>query len=166
MNICSTCEEENGRIDAHYEDCWPLVVQQRNAAAVKPEGKLKEAAAVARWHADQGFTEDTSINKMRYQMKLKHKQVRFDRILIRKEEEAAAAGASPATASAGATPASASSAGPAGGGWRPKAMQLLGTHELCITTPQLGGGYQLSRKKELSVFPSDHFGLVASFQYQ
>ena len=99
-------------------------------------------------------------------MKLKHKQVRFDRILIRKEEEVAAAGASPATASAGATPASASSAGPAGGGWRPKAMQLLGTNELCITTPQLGGGYQLSRKKELSVFPSDHFGLVASFQYQ
>ncbi len=32
---------------------------------------------------DDGFTEDTTINLMRYDMKNKHRHVRFDRILLK-----------------------------------------------------------------------------------
>ncbi len=51
---------ENGRIAAPYCDVWP---------ALRPD--------------DAGFTEDTSINLMRYDMKNKHRQVRFDRVLLK-----------------------------------------------------------------------------------
>ena len=156
MNMCASCDEENSRIEANYDDCWPIVVGKRNAST-KPKARLKEAAAVARWHADQGFTEDTSVNKMRFQMNLEHAQVRIDRILIQK----ASAAAAKQFAIGGAAAAAAGS----GGGWRPETIQLLGTRELCTTTPRLGGGFQKSTKKELSVFPSDHFGLVAALRY-
>lgn len=50
---------ENGVLDPRYRDVWPQL------------------------HPDEpGFTEDTSINLMRYDMKDKHRQVRFDRVLV------------------------------------------------------------------------------------
>ena len=51
---------ENWRIDPSYRDLWPEL----------------------RPHED-GFTEDTSINHMRYDIKDKHRHVRFDRVLLR-----------------------------------------------------------------------------------
>ena len=53
-------EAENARIAVPYSDVWP---------ALRPD--------------DDGFTEDTAINLMRYDMKDKSRQVRFDRILLK-----------------------------------------------------------------------------------
>lgn len=53
---------ENGVIGPPYLDVWP---------DVRPQ--------------DDGFTEDTSINLMRYDMKNKHRHVRFDRVLLKSE---------------------------------------------------------------------------------
>jgi tyrosyl-DNA phosphodiesterase 2 len=53
-------DNENDRIAAPYCDLWP---------ALRPK--------------DDGYTEDTSINLMRYDMKDKHRHVRFDRILLK-----------------------------------------------------------------------------------
>lgn len=52
-------DAENGRIKPPYCDVWP---------ALRPD--------------EDGFTEDTSINLMRYDMKDKHRHVRFDRVLL------------------------------------------------------------------------------------
>ena len=51
-------DAENARIAVPYCDVWP---------ALRPD--------------DDGFTEDTAINHMRYDMKNKSRQVRFDRVL-------------------------------------------------------------------------------------
>jgi tyrosyl-DNA phosphodiesterase 2 len=53
-------DPENSRIAAPYCDVWP---------ALRP--------------GENGFTEDTSINLMRYDMKDKHRHVRFDRVLLK-----------------------------------------------------------------------------------
>ena len=53
-------DAEDGRIAAPYCDLWPTL---------RPD--------------DDGFTEDTSINLMRYDMKDKHRHVRFDRVLLK-----------------------------------------------------------------------------------
>ncbi len=53
-------DTENWRIRSPYRDVWP---------ALRP--------------GEDGFTEDTSINHMRYDMKDKHRQVRFDRVLVK-----------------------------------------------------------------------------------
>ena len=53
-------DAENARICAPYCDVWP---------ALRPD--------------EEGFTEDTSINLMRYDMKDKHRHVRFDRVLLK-----------------------------------------------------------------------------------
>jgi tyrosyl-DNA phosphodiesterase 2 len=53
-------EHENAGIAAPYCDVWP---------ALRPD--------------EDGFTEDTSINLMRYDMKDKHRHVRFDRVLLK-----------------------------------------------------------------------------------
>jgi endonuclease/exonuclease/phosphatase family metal-dependent hydrolase len=53
-------DSENSRIAAPYTDVWP---------ALRP--------------GEDGFTENTSINHMRYDMKDKHRHVRFDRVLIK-----------------------------------------------------------------------------------
>jgi endonuclease/exonuclease/phosphatase family metal-dependent hydrolase len=53
-------DNENARIATPYRDVWPTL---------RPD--------------DDGFTEDTSINLMRYDMKDKHRQVRFDRVLVK-----------------------------------------------------------------------------------
>jgi tyrosyl-DNA phosphodiesterase 2 len=53
-------DSENGIITAPYRDLWP---------ELRPH--------------DDGFTEDTSINHMRYDSKNKHRHVRFDRVLLK-----------------------------------------------------------------------------------
>jgi tyrosyl-DNA phosphodiesterase 2 len=53
-------DAENFRITAPYRDVWPELRAD-----------------------DDGFTEDTSINLMRYDMKDKHRHVRFDRVLLK-----------------------------------------------------------------------------------
>lgn len=55
-------DTENWRIDSSYRDVWP---------DLRPD--------------EAGFTEDTSINHMRYDMKEKHRQVRFDRVLLKSD---------------------------------------------------------------------------------
>ena len=55
-------DAENPRIDPPYCDVWP---------ALRPD--------------EDGFTEDTSINLMRYDMKDRHRHVRFDRVLIKSQ---------------------------------------------------------------------------------
>ena len=59
-------DAENGAIGKKFLDVWP---------DLRPH--------------DDGFTEDTSINLMRYDMKDKHRHVRFDRVLIESESWAA-----------------------------------------------------------------------------
>ena len=59
FNFCSTNENENKNIPSDFIDVW---------AQLRPD--------------DHGWTEDTQINIMRYNQKRKHKQVRFDRILL------------------------------------------------------------------------------------
>ena len=53
-------DTENWRIRGPYHDVWP---------ELRPDA--------------DGFTEDTSINLMRYDMKDKHRHVRFDRVLLK-----------------------------------------------------------------------------------
>ena len=53
-------DTENARIAPPYHDVWPML---------RPD--------------DDGFTEDTAINHMRYDSKNKHRQVRFDRALLK-----------------------------------------------------------------------------------
>jgi tyrosyl-DNA phosphodiesterase 2 len=77
-------DDENGRIGAPYCDVWP---------ALRPH--------------DDGFTEDTSINLMRFDSKNKHRQVRFDRVLVK---------------------------GPA---WLPASIELLGTEPVSKALPRV-----------------------------
>jgi tyrosyl-DNA phosphodiesterase 2 len=60
-------DHENARIVAPYRDVWPML---------RPN--------------DEGFTEDTSINLMRFDSKNKDRQVRFDRVLLKGSRWAAA----------------------------------------------------------------------------
>jgi tyrosyl-DNA phosphodiesterase 2 len=76
FNFCSSWLEENANIHPNYQDMWATLRRD-----------------------EPGYTEDTDINLMRLEYTQKHKQVRFDRILIRTS-----------------TP-----------GWQPKSIELLGT---------------------------------------
>jgi tyrosyl-DNA phosphodiesterase 2 len=60
FNFCASWHKENDRIDLAYHDVWELLRGD-----------------------EPGYTEDTGINQMRYLIKGKHKQVRFDRILFK-----------------------------------------------------------------------------------
>ena len=60
-------DSENERITPPYQDVWLML---------RP--------------SDDGFTEDTAINHMRYDSKPKHRQVRFDRVLLKGHDWAAA----------------------------------------------------------------------------
>ena len=77
-------DTENARITPPYHDVWPTL---------RP--------------GEDGFTEDTAINHMRYDSKNKHRQVRFDRVLVK---------------------------GPA---WRPANIDLLGTEAISRTQPRV-----------------------------
>ncbi|MGW0160945.1 endonuclease/exonuclease/phosphatase family protein [Mycobacterium sp. NPDC003323] len=59
-------DAENGIIPTPFVDVWPTL---------RPD--------------DPGYTEDTTINHMRYDMKDKHRHVRFDRVLLKGERWAA-----------------------------------------------------------------------------
>ena len=77
-------DAENPRIAEPYRDLWP---------ALRPH--------------DDGFTEDTSINLMRLDSKNKHRQVRFDRVLLK------------------------------GGGWAATNIELLGTQPISSALPRV-----------------------------
>ena len=77
-------DAENSRLDANYRDVWPLL---------RPD--------------DPGFTEDTSINHMRYDMKDKHRHVRFDRVLVK------------------------------GDAWQPESIELLGRAPISKKLPRI-----------------------------
>ena len=77
-------DSEDNLIDAGYHDIWP---------ALRPD--------------EPGFTEDTSINLMRFDMKNKHRHVRFDRVLIK------------------------------GDSWVPRTIELLGREPISVEQPRV-----------------------------
>ena len=77
-------DAENRRISAPYRDVWP---------ELRPD--------------DEGFTENTSINLMRYDMKDKHRHVRFDRVLLKGDQ------------------------------WTPSDIELLGTEPITPQLPRV-----------------------------
>lgn len=77
-------DHENTQIPGRYRDAWP---------ALRP-------------HQD-GFTEDTSINLMRFDSKNKHRRVRFDRVLVK------------------------------GDAWSPADIELLGTAPVASALPRV-----------------------------
>ena len=87
FNFCARrSPEENACIDPDYQDMWIVL------------------------HGDDpGYTEDTNINLMRLEKNQKHKQVRFDRMLVRSS-----------------TP-----------GWRPASIELLGTEPISANLPNV-----------------------------
>jgi tyrosyl-DNA phosphodiesterase 2 len=84
MGDFNTRDAENGIITAPYRDVWP---------ALRPH--------------DDGFTEDTSINLMRFDSKNKERHVRFDRILLKAD------------------------------GWAPTGIDLLGTEPISSALPRV-----------------------------
>ena len=99
FNFCSTWPEENKNIPPSFTDVW---------AKLRPN--------------ENGWTEDTFINIMRYNQKNEHKQVRFDRTLFHS---------------------------PGNSKWQPNSIDMLGTDPV-------------SGLKD--IWPSDHFGLLNTFQ--
>ena len=81
LNLCSSWDE-NGALDPAYVDVWP---------AIHPE--------------HPGWTEDTDINLMRKELRGGHKQVRFDRVLLRSAS------------------------------WRATEIELVGTRPVASTSP-------------------------------
>ncbi|CAN5163696.1 hypothetical protein BH09ACT8_BH09ACT8_09550 [soil metagenome] len=77
-------DSENGIIDPDYRDVWPML---------RPD--------------EPGFTEDTSINLMRYDMKNKNRHVRFDRVLTK------------------------------GDAWVPESIELLGREPISASLPRV-----------------------------
>lgn len=77
-------DNENHLLRPEFRDIWP---------ALRPH--------------DPGFTEDTSINHMRYDMKDKHRHVRFDRVLVK------------------------------GTAWSPEAIELLGREPISPSLPRV-----------------------------
>lgn len=75
---------EDGIIDPAYRDAW---------LQLRP--------------GEPGYTEDTAINHMRYDMKDKHRQVRFDRVLTK------------------------------GDGWTPQSIELLGREPISPALPRV-----------------------------
>lgn len=77
-------DAENARITAPFTDVWPLL---------RPD--------------EPGYTEDTSVNLMRFESRNKHRHVRFDRVLVK------------------------------GSAWRPAAIDLLGTQPIAPSHPRV-----------------------------
>jgi len=77
-------DNENHLLDTSYRDVWPVLHTR-----------------------EPGYTEDTSINLMRYDMKNKHRHVRFDRVLVK------------------------------GQAWVPKAIGLLGREPIAKDLPRV-----------------------------
>lgn len=88
FNFCASWPEENAQIDPAFQDVW---------------GQLRGN--------EPGYTEDTSINQMRYLIKGKHKQVRFDRVLLKSMEQDS--------------------------GWSASSIELLGTEPISSNYPDV-----------------------------
>ena len=88
FNFCASWPDENDRIDPAYHDVWSLLRGD-----------------------EPGYTEDTAINRMRYLVKGQHKQVRFDRVLLKSSD--------PRT------------------GWQASSIELLGTEPISPAQPDV-----------------------------
>jgi tyrosyl-DNA phosphodiesterase 2 len=86
FNFCASWREENANIDLNYQDMW----------------------AVLRGN-EAGYTEDTAINLMRLERTQKHRQVRFDRMLVRSSMP----------------------------GWQPTSIKLIGTTPISPDYPNI-----------------------------
>ena len=86
FNFCASWTGENSNLDPGYQDLWSLL---------NPN--------------EPGYTEDTTINLMRLEYKGKHKQVRFDRMLLRSSNP----------------------------GWQPQEIGLLGTEPVSADQPRI-----------------------------
>jgi len=95
FNFCSTWEED-ARLDPAYVDLW---------SHLRP--------------ADPGWTEDTEVNRMRREVSGKHKQVRFDRLLLRSRS------------------------------WTPGSIELLGTEPISQAQPALFASDHFGLRAEL-----------------
>ena len=84
FNFCSSNLAENANLNPDYQDMWPV---------------LK--------NGQPGYTEDTDVNLMRLEKTGRHKQVRYDRILVRSSIS----------------------------GWQPKSIELLGTTPISANYP-------------------------------
>jgi endonuclease/exonuclease/phosphatase family metal-dependent hydrolase len=94
-------DAENGRVGAPFRDVW----------------------TVLRPH-DDGFTEDTSINLMRLDSKGKHRQVRFDRVLLK------------------------------GDAWVPAHVELLGTEPISSALPRVFPSDHFGVRCDLAAAPT------------
>ena len=105
-------DAENGLIGAHYRDLWPVL---------RPH--------------DDGFTEDTTINLMRFDSKNKHRHVRFDRVLVKSDS------------------------------WEGASIDLLGTEPISSALPRVypsdhfGVQCHLERRRGASTETARHHGL-------
>lgn len=77
-------DAEDGIIVPDYQDAWPVL---------RPD--------------EPGYTEDTDINHMRFDMKNKHRQVRFDRVLVKGDD------------------------------WKPESIELLGREPISGALPRV-----------------------------
>ncbi len=91
FNFCASWTEENDRIDPAYHDVWDVL------RAGEP-----------------GYTEDTALNRMLYLSKGKHKQVRFDRVLLKTSKPDLP-----------------------GSRWEEKSIRLLGTEPIFVDMPEV-----------------------------
>lgn len=91
FNFCASWPEENNRIDPSYHDVWGLLRTN-----------------------EPGYTEDTTINRMLYLIKGKHKQVRFDRVLLKSSIQSAQ-----------------------GLRWQAESIDLLGTEPISVDMPEV-----------------------------
>ena len=91
FNFCASWTEENDRLDPVYHDVWKVL------RAGEP-----------------GYTEDAAINRMLYLSKGKHKQVRFDRVLLKSSLQDVP-----------------------GSGWTEKSIDLLGTDPISVDMPEV-----------------------------
>ena len=170
MNFCSSWCDENSAVRAHYVDSWHHV----HGGDKMQSGRLAESECAyctpprnAPSCAKYGYTIDTSINMMRLEQKdSEHKAVRFDRILVLKSSDER----DPAV--------------------RPRTIDLLGTEAITQGGTSGVNGDEINnnddakvddnrrvkrrreendkpqvRHKGAPVFPSDHFGLVATMSY-
>jgi tyrosyl-DNA phosphodiesterase 2 len=86
FNFCSSWAAENANLDPAFVDLWPAL-----------RGRAP------------GYTEDTGVNAMLWNVSMKEKKVRFDRVLLRS----------------------------LGGAWRPRSIELLGAAPIAASSPDV-----------------------------
>eukprot|EP01095_Lingulamoeba_sp_RSL-Kostka_P002772 TRINITY_DN1368_c0_g1_i1.p1 TRINITY_DN1368_c0_g1~~TRINITY_DN1368_c0_g1_i1.p1 ORF type:complete len:328 (+),score=73.46 TRINITY_DN1368_c0_g1_i1:60-1043(+) len=113
--------------DFNFHDKWPAEQANIDDSFIDVWSNL--------YPNEDGFTEDTYINIMRYNQKKEHKQVRFDRMLIRSLKDENNKNI-----------------------WTPNDIKIIGTESI----NEIDGNNNDNNNEEI-LFPSDHFGLVATF---